>query len=201
MEGQSDLPALSSLIIKQVEAGVFMKEIWKDIPGYEGLYQASSLGRIRSLDREKWNGYCLYLNKGRVMKQSVINSGREVVSLCVNSKVKRMLVYRLVAMAFIPNPNNYPQVNHIDGNPRNNRADNLEWCNQSGNEIHKLYTLGHTNSSLLYPPKKVIRVQDGTVFRSLSEASRETGIPAPTLYYDIKNKIADRYGNHWEYVI
>ena len=99
-------------------------EIWKDIEGYEGLFQISSKGRVRSLDRLDSKGRSL---KGKIRKQSQDNGYCRIV-LCDNGKIERYLVHRLVAQAFIPNPNNYPVVNHKDENPSNNCAENLEWC-------------------------------------------------------------------------
>ncbi len=102
-----------------------MKEIWKDIEGYEGLYQVSNLGDVRSL---KYAGG----NKVKILKQGNVN-GYKRVSLHKNNKQKNYFVHRLVAMTFIPNPNNLPLVNHKDENKTNNSVDNLEWCTQKYN--------------------------------------------------------------------
>lgn len=103
-----------------------MQEIWRDIKGYEGFYQVSNLGNVLSLN---------YGNRGyaKQLTPKCNNSGRLWVELIVNKKRKPMLIHRLVAMAFIPNPNNHPQINHIDENPKNNRVENLEWCTQEYN--------------------------------------------------------------------
>ena len=93
-----------------------MQEIWKDINGFEGKYQVSNLGNVRSFCR---GDHLLRLNGGKKYIQ---------VILCNNGKIYGRLVHRLVAEAFIPNPNNLPCVNHKDENPKNNCADNLEWC-------------------------------------------------------------------------
>jgi len=98
-----------------------MVEIWKDVPGYEGLYQISNLGNVLSLNYRN-HGYSQVL----VPKRN--NSGRLWVELYGHRKRKPCLIHRLVATAFIPNPNGYPQINHKDENPTNNRVDNLEWC-------------------------------------------------------------------------
>lgn len=105
-----------------------MVEVWKEINDYEGLYEVSSLGRVRSLDRyvSYTNGQ-IHLHKGKVLRPGVCNGYLQVV-LCKNGEVKHPLVHRLVAEAFIPNPDNLPQVNHKDENPSNNTIDNLEWC-------------------------------------------------------------------------
>jgi len=112
-------------------------EIWKDINDYEGLYQVSNFGNVRSLDRivNKPNGIS-YMRKGKLCVQSKSNLGYMTVGFTVNNKKVNKYVHRLVAKAFIINNNNYPQVNHIDCNKTNNRMDNLEWCTNSQNHIH-----------------------------------------------------------------
>lgn len=103
------------------------KQIWKDISGYEGKYQVSNTGKVRSLN---YNG-----TKGKVvrLKPGNITGGYKIVGLYKNSKYKTYLVHRLVAEAFIPNPNNYPIINHKDENPSNNAVWNLEWCTHKYN--------------------------------------------------------------------
>lgn len=108
-----------------------MQEIWKDIEGYEGLYQVSNLGRVKSLPRNTNNQY----KNGLVKKNIVRGKGYYYVNL-YNKSTKLFTIHKLVAEAFIPNPNNLPCVNHIDGNKLNNKIDNLEWCSYSNNEIH-----------------------------------------------------------------
>ncbi len=111
-----------------------MQEIFKDIPGYEGLYQVSNLGRVRSLDRTRKGAYNKAIAiKGRILKSSVSNKGYELVGLCKNSVSKKKTVHRLVMLAFIPNPNNLPIINHIDGDKLNNNISNLEWCDYKHN--------------------------------------------------------------------
>ena len=106
-----------------------MEEIWKDIEGYEGIYQVSNLGRVRSIDR-----VCIMKNglkrlqKGRIMAFFIGHDGYYIVKLCSKSSKVGYRVHRLVAMAFIANPNNYPYINHKDENKQNNSVDNLEWC-------------------------------------------------------------------------
>lgn len=112
-------------------------EIWKDIIGYEGLYQISNLGSVKSLER-----YRAYKNgKPRHMKSKKLIPGRSkcgyyTVVLYKEGKRKTHTIHRLVAKAFIPNPNNYPYVNHIDENKTNNHISNLEWCTASYNSRH-----------------------------------------------------------------
>lgn len=116
-----------------------MVESWKDIGGYEGIYQVSNLGRIKSL--VGWNG------KGYVKREKILNpykqkSGknyyRSVVKLKKYGNSKDFKVHKLVANAFIDNPNGYTVINHKDGNPLNNNVDNLEWCTQKQNVDHAI---------------------------------------------------------------
>lgn len=114
-----------------------MKEIWKDIPGYEGFYQVSNMGNIKSLDRYiKHQKGGNRLIRGRFMKQQAQKNGYLSVMLQRDSKEKRISVHRLVALAFIKNQSGKPEVNHIDGNKLNNFANNLEWCTRVENYKH-----------------------------------------------------------------
>lgn len=109
--------------------------MWKDIKGYEGLYQVSDNGEVRSLDRH-CTGSRNRLLKGRTLKQTKTTTGYSKVELCKDGHAISKKVHRLVAIAFIQNPNNLPCVNHIDNNPSNNNASNLEWCTQAENVLH-----------------------------------------------------------------
>lgn len=111
-----------------------IKEIWKDIKEYEGLYQGSNLGRARSLDRwvNSKNGSMQFI-KGRILKLIKNRYGYLYVNLYKNNIKKTYQVHRLVAEAFLPNPDNLPEVNHKDENKQNNSVHNLEWCDRSYN--------------------------------------------------------------------
>lgn len=114
-----------------------MEEIWKDIEGYEGKYQVSNLGRVRSLDRKIGN----YFRQGKVLKPCVTRNGYLQVYLYnKNSIMKPRRIHRLVANAFIPKPKDKLEVNHIDGNKNNNNMENLEWCTSSENKKHAILT-------------------------------------------------------------
>ncbi|MFT8488006.1 NUMOD4 domain-containing protein [Oenococcus sicerae] len=108
-------------------------EIWKDIPGYEGLYQVSNLGRVKSFDRLIVRKQGNYLSKGKILKGFRQNNNYLIADL-YNAKIRRhYLIHRLVAQAFIPNPNHYPQINHKDENKSNNCVENLEWVTAKQN--------------------------------------------------------------------
>lgn len=116
--------------------------MWKSIRGYEGYYEVNDSGEVRSLDRiiqkRHKDGTINYATlKGRVMKQSV-SCGYRVVNLRRDHTANVVCVHRLVAEAFLPNPNRYPTVNHKDGNKQNNAVENLEWASYSDNNIHAL---------------------------------------------------------------
>jgi hypothetical protein len=112
------------------------EEIWKDIRGFEGYYQISNHGRVRSLDRiiptKKFN----IKRKGEVMSTSLNTKGYPHIRLCKNGKRETFRVHRLVAQTFLPNPNNDEIVNHKDSNKTNNNLDNLEWCSEMDNRQH-----------------------------------------------------------------
>ena len=103
-----------------------MKEIWKDIKDYEGHYQVSNLSRVKSIK----------FGKERILKPVTDRHGYLIVGLWKNNKQKTYKVHRLVAEAFLPNPDNLPQVNHKDENPLNNNVNNLEWCNSKYNNTY-----------------------------------------------------------------
>ena len=113
-------------------------EIWKPVPNYEGYYEASNLGKIRSLDRYieldgRWGRYTRF-KPGKIMTPKYDGRGMYLsVTLAKDGKNRKMLVHRLVASTFIENPDNLPEVNHIDEDKTNNSVDNLEWCDHKYN--------------------------------------------------------------------
>lgn len=106
-----------------------MQEIWKDIVGYEGLYQVSNTGKVKMIGREKrlWHGAKTKIN-AKFLNQFVVCAYKKVKLRGFDGKTKMLSVHRLVATSFIPNPHNLPQVNHKDENKENNNVSNLEWC-------------------------------------------------------------------------
>lgn len=157
-----------------------MKEIWKDIEDYEGLYQISNCGRVKSIDhmREQLHLYGRMVNtnyKGKILKPH--NSrGYLRVRLFDRNKSKNISIHRLVAEAFIPNPNNYPQINHKDEDKTNNNVDNLEWCTPAYNANYG------TRKKRIIKKQSIPIIQytlDGKFvkeYSSIAEAARQTGI-------------------------
>lgn len=140
-----------------------MKENWKDIKGYEGLYQVSDRGRIKSLANNK-------SKSEKIIKLREDKNGYLQVNLHKGNKSTTKKVHRLVAEAHIPNPCNKPYINHKDYKPSNNNVENLEWCTQKENIDYSL-------------SKPVYRNHDGktTIYNSISEASRITGHSAVSI--------------------
>lgn len=153
-------------------------ENWKDIPSYEHLYQVSDRGQIRTVPGKTTvtvrNG-TTYERKwqGRTLKQKTDKGGYKRVTLWKSRAGKQFLVHRLVCLAFHPNPDNLPDVNHIDGNPSNNDAENLEWITPQGNLMHAYeHKLNNAAMPIVLrdPPTGQIRY-----FYSRSEACRFLG--------------------------
>ena len=146
-----------------------VKEVWKDVPfqGFEGRYAVSNLGRVMSY-RTKRRTYPIIL-KNKITKDGYY----ETALVGDNQKYKYIRTHRLVALAFVPNPFNKPEVNHIDGNKLNNRYDNLEWVTSSENQIHA-YRIGlQTVSGGAVLNRKRIRCVDLDVEKeSLHEMQR-----------------------------
>ena len=153
----------------EVSEDAISDEIWKPIPDYEGYYEASNLGRIHSVERVVKSGRGHRTVKSALLKIFLDEWGYEKVSISKDGKNVSRKVHTLVAKAFIPNPNNYPQVNHIDGVKTHNFVNNLEWCNASQNMNH-CYGNGMSKWQT-----KVKIVETGQVFNSLSECARAIG--------------------------
>mgnify|MGYP003656788547 FL=1 len=121
-----------------------MKEIWKEIEGFEGNYKVSNLGRVKSLTRTVWNGKVYHVLEGKILK-SCLHGQYLGVSLRKEGKTYKRYCHRLMCVAFIENPENKQVCNHVDGDKLNNKLDNLEWSTHSDNNYHAYRTgLSHS---------------------------------------------------------
>ena len=157
-----------------------MKEEWKQIEGYEGMYEVSNFGRVRSVARIVKASYGSQRNAySRVLKPYTNRLGYQYVVLSKDGKTLTRSLHRLVAMAFIPNPNEYSIINHKDENPRNNRADNLEWCTQMYN-VHYGTGMERGNAKSNHGRMAVDKLDlNGNYicsYRSISEAAEAVGV-------------------------
>jgi hypothetical protein len=135
-----------------------MKEIWKAVDGYEGLYEVSNLGRVKSMRYANSNS-----SNPRVLKSPITKGGYPHVGLYKNKKPITRNVHCLVASAFIPNPNNYPTINHIDEDKTNNNVDNLEWCTQEENNNHGTRVEKISKKTYQYTmDNKLVKIWDST---------------------------------------
>jgi len=143
-----------------------MNEIWREITNYEGLYYVSSMGRVKSLEKKiqqlDRGTLCITIRKERILKPEVAWNKRMRVTLSNNKKKERVSVHRLVAYAFVPNKANKPDINHKDGNPQNNTADNLEWCTKQENAHHAVVN-GLWKSGEDSPRAKLTQIQVGEI--------------------------------------
>lgn len=179
------------------------EEIWRDIPEYEGLYQASNLGRIRSLDREviQWNRYSnvKVIYKGKILSLKIGNRGYLICSLTKNGKAKSQIVHRLIAMTFLENFDKNLTVDHIDCNKLNNRIDNLRMVTikkniqlSYENHLHNLTKVGQYD------------LQDNLleIYESVADASRKNDCSSQLIKNccDNKKHCLTGKGYKWKYV-
>lgn len=172
-----------------------MNEVWKDIKGFENLYQVSNTGKVRTLIHNK------------IMKPDVYN-GYERVTLYSPFRKRRSFVHRLVAEAFVPNPENKPIIDHIDTNPFNNNADNIKWCSQkeninnpiSLNKRHKPHSKEWNENIRKGQEKKpIFCVELGIVFNGQTDAQRKLGIFQTNIGKVLLGKRKTAGGYHWQY--
>lgn len=165
----------------------YSTEIWKDIPGYEGMYQASDCGRIRGLDRiVKSSGPSgIRTAKGSIMTNRTTSWGYLSTTLTKEGKGKNIQVHRLVALTFIENPENKSLVNHKDGNKINNLKSNLEWATYSENTKHafKIGLVGRSGTA-----KKVMNSITGEIYDNITLAASKNNIKRTTLIRKLSGK-------------
>ena len=166
-----------------------MNEIWKPIKNYESLYEVSSLGKVKSFKRSG--------AKEKILKCFYDEYGYVRVCLSKNGKSKKYKVHRLVAEAFIPNPKNFPQINHDNGIKDDNRVENLEWCTSSFNTIHSyVNNLNKTKDKKIKVTNKNNNYNQ--TFRSMRMESIKMGYNKGYLFKKIKNNIYENDIFKWE---
>ena len=145
-------------------------EVWKDVVGFEGFYKVSNEGNVYSVGRKHAQGV---KRGGRILKPSYDKDGYLRVNLCKNGKQKTRFIHRLVAGAFVPNPNGYSEINHRDENKVNNYANNLEWCTREHNVNHG--TLIERSAQTRSKKVKATNIETNEVitFNSTVEAGRK----------------------------
>ena len=196
------------------------REVWRDVVGYEGLYKVSNLGRVRSFDwkiiitgvqKQPVDG----IRKGRILNPSENPKGYFDVTLHKDKKPKRVRVHRLVAQAFIPNPENKPYIDHINTIRTDNRVQNLRWATQKENCNNKL-TRKHISEAKIgkkyseerkmnmrenSPLKmRVMCVETGIIYKSAMEAGRQTGIPQGNISSACRGERGKAGGYRWKLV-
>lgn len=188
-------------VIWYATRGEMPHEKWDTLGCLKGFYEISNYGRVKSLKRNT--------AREKIIKPRIGKDGYWYVTLCVNGKKHTYKIHRLVAILFIPNPNNLPQVNHIDGDKTNPRADNLEWCTASYNQIHanKLglthhWMKGKKGGDCMFSRKINQYTKDGTFIKqwdSMSDVNRELGIPVPHLVRVCKGTRKSTRNYIWRY--
>ena len=174
-------------------------EEWRDVKGYKGLYKVSSLGRIKTVDREiiqeKEGAEYKRVMKGKILKPGLLNSGYEVIWLSKNGVVKAHTVHRLIAESFILNPENKKDVNHRDGNKTHNHISNLEWVTRSEN-------IQHSYDQLTRKPKgrKIKCIETNEEFISIIEASKKMNINRHSINHVLSGRNKTAGGYSWIYL-
>lgn len=178
--------------------------LWRPVKGYEGLYEISNTGEVKSI---------YYNKKPKILKKSMTTTGYYKVGLWKNKRKKSLRVHKLVAKAFIPNPENKPNINHIDGNPLNNHRGNLEWCTQQENVIHAIkiglkqkFYIPKSKLKQLYINERKSMKEIGDMYgvsntviadrlkeydieiRTISQAKNEYGLTKEIILSELKNK-------------
>lgn len=174
------------------------EEIWKSISGYEGLYEVSTLGNVRSIDRvvqSRW-GDCKI--KGRMLKPAITKQGYLLVVLCKDGVMKTFKKSRLIALAFIPNPENKREVNHVNGIKTDDRATQLEWSTPSENIIHardklhmgNFFSKGMAPANRILTDAKVVEIRSRFANEKITQVQlgKEYGVTNAAINLIIKRK-------------
>ena len=177
-----------------------MSEVWRDIEGYEGYYQVSSEGRVKSLERKVTKRDGERTVRERILKPAFNSCGYLIVNLCAGGKRKMLRVHRLVCQAFHENPDNKPQVNHINEIKTDNRASNLEWATARENS-----NFGTRTERMAKTKSKQVGqyTRDGELVKiwpSIIEVQRQAGFNHGNISKVANGKHKQAYGFIWKYV-
>lgn len=168
-------------------------EVWKDIKGYEGRYQVSNTGRIKGLPIDE--KFCKKREEV-ILKTFMCGSGYQEVILSIHGKRTPKLIHRLVAEAFISNPEGKKEVNHKDGDKCNNNVNNLEWVTPSENQAHSRSVLGYQSFK-----RKIVCEETGEVFDSIKDAADKHGLWTTLIWKCCNGKQNTTGGYHWRYAV
>ena len=182
-----------------------MEEIWKPIKGYEGFYEVSNMGRVRSLDRFVGaRNNKLRLLKGKILSFGDNGHGYKTVNLSKNNNTALKYVHRLVASTYLQNIENLPEVNHIDEKLENNRVDNLEWCTAKYNANYGTRNERNRKEKIENYGKKVSQYDLKNNFiksyPSLSKVEEENGFCSTSISKCCKGRQRTSYGYKWRFV-
>lgn len=178
-------------------------EVWRAVPDFEGKYEVSNLGRIRSLDRivTMKNGAKRF-HEGKLLTPKKQKNGYLFYQLFDgNGKFKHWMLHRLVATVFIDNPQGYKEVNHKDGDKTNNKYTNLEWCTRQYNCIHAIEN-GLKDMSKVYSMHPVVQIKDGEIineYPSIVEAANSVGVTPSAISRCLRGKSKKSMGYQWRY--
>lgn len=172
-----------------------MEELWKDIPNFEGYYQASNLGRIRSVDRyvKYKNTDGVALRKGKILSPKTSNKGYLETTLMKEGKNYYKRIHQLIASAFLPNPNNYPYINHINENKKDNRVENLEWCTPK-------YNTEAYHESRIQVFQYTLQGKLLKIWHSITKAAESIGLDKTGIQHCCNGNKLKTYGGYiWSY--
>ena len=164
-----------------------MKEEWRDIAGYEGKYQVSNLGRVKSLNYKR-------TGKHKILKLLKGSDGYFYIGLCKNGIKKNNLVHRLIAQSFIENPDDFPEVNHRDENKQNNKVSNLEWCTHQYNNTYLSKHRKISKKVACYKDGKLIKVYDAII------DVKKDGFNDGQVCQCCKGNRKSHHGFQWKYI-